>query len=280
MKIFRTQKKLKQYLSALDESTIGFVPTMGALHNGHLSLIKKAKQEADIVVCSIFVNPTQFNESADFDNYPITHDKDISILENVACDILYLPEDVSDVYQNENDFTVDLEFLATVMEGENRPGHFDGVMRVVKLLFEITTPTKAFFGLKDFQQYSVIRKMVSVLEMNIDIVGCDIIREDSGLAMSSRNALLSNTEIQDALVLIKTLKYLQDNCKVGAGNILKFLVEGMDLLSEVSVPEYLIIAESETLKPVTSLEKGVKYRAFVVAKIGNVRLIDNIEIFV
>ncbi len=278
MEIFRTQKTLKQYLSTLNEITIGFVPTMGALHQGHLSLIKRAKEETDLVVCSIFVNPTQFNESADFENYPITHDKDISILENASCDVLYLPENVADVYQNETDFSVDLGFLATVMEGEKRPGHFDGVMRVVKLLFEITTPTKAFFGLKDFQQYSVIRKMVSDLGMEIDIVGCDIIREENGLAMSSRNALLSKTEKKDALVLSKTLKFLQENCK--EGDIRKFLIEGMDALFKISIPEYLIVAESKTLKPVISLKKGIKYRAFVVAKIGNVRLIDNIEIFV
>jgi len=278
MKIFRTQKSLKQHLSTIKGSTIGFVPTMGALHNGHLSLINRAKNETDLVVCSIFVNPTQFNERSDFDNYPTTHKEDISILEKAACDILYLPNNVDDVYLNEKSFSVDLGFLATVMEGEKRPGHFDGVLRVVKLLFEITTPSKAFFGLKDYQQYSVIRKMVSDLNLNIEVVGCDIVREDSGLALSSRNALLSKKEKQDALVLSKSLQYLQKNCK--EGDIRKLLIEGMDILFKASTPEYLIVAESKTLNPVTTLQKGIEYRAFVVAKIGNVRLIDNVEIFV
>jgi len=278
MKIFKNQKTLKQYISTLNNRTIGFVPTMGALHNGHLSLVKKAKEETDIVICSIFVNPTQFNESSDFDNYPITHQKDISILENADCDVLYLPSNVEDVYLNEVDFSVDLGLLADVMEGEKRPGHFDGVMRVVKLLFEITTPNKAFFGLKDFQQYSVIRKMVKDLKMEIDIVGCEIIREQNGLAMSSRNALLSDNEKIDALVLSDVLKYLQKNCRVG--DIRSFLVEGMNELFKVGTPEYLIVAEAETLKPVITLVKDVKYRAFVVSKIGNVRLIDNVEIFI
>lgn len=278
MKIFKTQEKLQEHLSAFSSDIIGFVPTMGALHQGHLSLIKSAKQNADIVVCSIFVNPTQFNDLKDFEKYPQTHEKDISLLENNGCDILYLPESVEDVYLNDKKIKVDLGKLATVMEGANRPGHFDGVVQVVSVLFDIVKPNKAFFGLKDFQQYSIIQKMVQELSLNIEIVGCDIIRESNGLAMSSRNMRLNDQEKKDALIIIETLQFLQQNCK--AGDIKHWLDKGKQLLATKSKPEYLTIATIDTLKPTELLEKGKEYRAFVVAHIGNVRLIDNIEIFV
>jgi len=280
MKIFNTQDDLKKYLADLPQNkkSIGFVPTMGALHQGHLSLISQAKKENDLVICSIFVNPTQFNDAKDFENYPHTHLADIKVLEDVHCDILYLPNSVEDVYKNETGFSIDLGEISTVMEGANRPGHFDGVVRVVKLLFEITTPNKAYFGLKDFQQFAIIKKMVSELNLPIEIVGCPIIREESGLAMSSRNALLSKKEKEDALILNETLRFLQKNIKLG--DISKLLEKGLKMLAKKSKPEYLTIAETESLRVTTHLKKGEKYRAFVVSKIGNVRLIDNMEIFI
>ncbi len=278
MLIFKTQKELRGYLEQFSTQIIGFVPTMGALHQGHLSLIENAKQTADIVVCSIFVNPTQFNDSKDFEKYPITHDQDIDLLEKKGCDVLYLPESVEDVYQNEKKISVDLGNIANVMEGANRPGHFNGVVQVVSVLFDIVKPNKAFFGLKDFQQYCIIKRMVHELKLDIDIVGCSIVREESGLAMSSRNMLLTETEKDEALILIQTLNYLQENCK--QGDVKHWLENGMALLKTQSQPEYLTIARADTLETVEFLEKNTEYRAFVVAHVGNVRLIDNIEIFV
>ena len=279
MNIFYTQDELKSFLQlkAKDKS-VGFVPTMGALHEGHLSLIRTSKTDTDLTVCSIFVNPTQFNESADFENYPVTIDADIELLESVNCDILYLPKNAEDVYKNEVPFSIETGVLSEVMEGKNRPGHFDGVMRVVKLLLEIVKPDKAYFGLKDFQQYAIIKNMVKQLDMKVGIVGCPIVREKSGLAMSSRNALLSEEDKKKALIIYQTLKDLQD--KVQIGDVTQWVEKGLEQLQKNTTPEYLTIAESETLLPVSQLEKEKKYRAFAVARIGGVRLIDNIEIFV
>ncbi len=279
MKVFYTQDELKSFLQlrAKDKS-VGFVPTMGALHEGHLSLIRSSKADTDLTVCSIFVNPTQFNESNDFENYPVTIDADIELLEGVNCDILYLPENAEDVYKNEVSFSIETGVLSEVMEGKNRPGHFDGVMRVVKLLLEIVAPDKAYFGLKDFQQYTIIRNMTKQLDMKVEIVGCPIVREESGLAMSSRNALLSEEDKKKALIIYQTLKYLQD--KVQIGDVTQWVEKGLEQLQKNTTPEYLTIAESDTLLPVSQLEKEKKYRAFAVARIGGVRLIDNIEIFV
>lgn len=278
MKVFRTQAELKVFLKQLNQEVVGFVPTMGALHLGHVSLIKKAKTESSVVVCSIFVNPTQFNESSDFENYPSTHKQDIELLEEVGCDVLYLPESVADVYQNEIPLNVNLGPLAEIMEGANRPGHFNGVVQVVRVLFDIIKPNKAFFGLKDFQQYCVIKKMVSDLDLSIEIIGCPIVREKSGLAMSSRNTLLTEQQKEDALIIIQTLRFLQKEIK--EGDVSRLLTVCREKLKENSTLEYLTIAESDSLKLTEFIEKTKKYRAFVVSRVGNVRLIDNIEIFV
>ncbi len=278
MKVFRTQKELKSYLKDYSSKVIGFVPTMGALHEGHLSLIREAKLQSDVVICSIFVNPTQFNNPEDFDRYPSTHEKDIDLLTKEGCDILYLPIDAKDVYLYEESIAVDLGPIAEVMEGANRPGHFDVVMQVVKVLFDIVEPNKAFFGLKDFQQYSIIKKMESELNLGIEIVGCAIIREESGLAMSSRNMLLNDNEKENALVISETLSFLQKEAK--AGSVTKLLKTCIDKINIKSNLEYLIIADVETLETVEFLEKNKEYRAFVVSHVGNVRLIDNMEIFI
>ena len=278
MKVFRTQKELKSHLKNYSSKVKGFVPTMGALHEGHLSLIREAKLKSDVVICSIFVNPTQFNNPKDFEKYPSTNDKDIDLLTKEGCDILYLPIDAKDVYLNENPISVTLGDIAEVMEGANRPGHFDGVMQVVKVLFDIVEPNKAFFGLKDFQQYSIIKKMESELNLGIEIVGCAIVREESGLAMSSRNMLLGDEEKQDALVISEVLYFLQEEIKIG--NITDLLKVCKKKINAKSKLEYLIVANSETLETVEILENNKEYRAFVVSHVGNVRLIDNMEIFI
>ncbi|MCB9188636.1 MAG: pantoate--beta-alanine ligase [Flavobacteriales bacterium] len=275
MKVFKTQETLRKELEKYTGKTIGFVPTMGALHRGHTSLLLKAKTSCDVVVSSIFVNPTQFNDPKDFQNYPIQIEEDIKKLEEVGCDILYLPDNVSDVYMNETDFQVDLGVLDKVMEGTNRPGHFKGVMRVVKLLFEIVKPTHSFFGLKDYQQYLIVKEMVSQLNLGIQIVGCETVREADGLAMSSRNLLLSFSERQVATTLIKTLEYCREHYTgSGIGDLEK---RCLSMMSQYGEPEYFVIRRADNLQEVDADYRG-EVRAFVVCRIGKVRLIDNLRI--
>ena len=277
MKIFKTQRTLKDYLSSIQgEFEVGFVPTMGSLHQGHLSLIQNAKKRCDIVVCSIFVNPTQFNKVSDFTNYPKDSLEDIELLQTAGCDILFLPNDVNEVYQNEEKVSLELGNIVNVLEGEHRPGHFDGVIRVVKLLFDIVQPDKAFFGLKDFQQFLVIQKMAKVLNMEIEVLGCDIIREDNGLAMSSRNKRLSNIELKNALVLQKVLHHCKNNFgKIGLQDL---QAECFGILQKESEPEYFEICDAESLLPITEESHSENIRAFTATSIGEIRLIDNIEI--
>lgn len=274
MEIFKTQKELKKHLAIHEQKSKGFVATMGALHNGHLSLLTRAKSECELVICSVFVNPTQFNEKNDFDNYPITIEKDIALLESVSCDILYLPE-TKDVYLYERDFNVNLGILDKVMEGVNRPGHFDGVMRVVKLLFEIISPNKAYFGLKDFQQYMIIKELSSQLGLNVEVVGCEIIREADSLAMSSRNLLLTLPQRMIATVLIKTLKYCKEHIENTPIEVLENRCLAM--LRQYGTPEYFVIRRSDNLEKVPANYQG-EVRAFVVCRIGNVRLLDNLRL--
>ena len=277
MKIFKTQRTLKDYLSSIQgEFEVGFVPTMGSLHQGHLSLIQNAKKRCDIVVCSIFVNPTQFNKVSDFTNYPKDSLEDIELLQTAGCDILFLPNDVNEVYQNEEKVSLELGNIVNVLEGEHRPGHFDGVIRVVKLLFDIVQPDKAFFGLKDFQQFLVIQKMAKVLNMEIEVLGCDIIREDNGLAMSSRNKRLSNIELKNALVLQKVLHHCKNNFgKIGLQDL---QAECFGILQKESEPEYFEICDAESLLPITEESHSENIRAFTATSIGEIRLIDNMEI--
>ncbi len=277
MKIFKTQRTLKEHLSSIEEKfEVGFAPTMGSLHEGHLSLIRESKKRCDIVVCSIFVNPTQFNVVSDFENYPKDYFEDIELLKSAGCDVLFLPNDVNEVYQNEKKVSIELGNLVNVLEGEHRPGHFDGVMRVVKLLFDIVQPDKAFFGLKDFQQFLVIQKMAKVLNLEIEVLGCDIVREESGLAMSSRNKRLSNNELKNALVLQKALNHCKNNVrKMGLQDL---QAECFGILQKESEPEYFEICDAESLSPITEVSEAQNIRAFTATSIGEIRLIDNMEI--
>ena len=226
MIIFNSVKSLENHLTDLQKQhkTIGFAPTMGALHMGHISLISIAKAQCDIVVSSIFVNPTQFNDLADLDKYPRTMDADIALLEKADCDILFAPE-VNEIYSEDElnvkrnhkeDFswtqgkTVDFGLLDKVMEGAHRPGHFNGVAQVVSKLFRVVNPNKAFFGQKDFQQLSIIKSMVKQLEMPIEIIACPIVREEDGLAMSSRNRRLSDEERKEVPSISKLLFIIKE----------------------------------------------------------------------
>lgn len=275
MKVFTTQESLRKELEKHKTETIGFVPTMGALHRGHTSLLMKAKASCDVVVASIFINPTQFNDPKDYQSYPIQIEEDKKKLEEVGCDILYLPESVEDVYKNESDFDVDLGVLDKVMEGRNRPGHFKGVMRVVKLLFEIVNPTHTFFGLKDYQQYLIVKEMVDQLNMGISVIGCETIREADGLAMSSRNLLLSFSERQVATTLIKTLEYCKEHYAASAVNDLE--KRCLAMMRQYGEPEYFVIRRADNLQEIPEEFTG-EVRAFVVCRIGKVRLIDNLQI--
>ena len=275
MKICRTQNEVKIACEKFSTKRVGFVPTMGALHRGHLSLLTRAKAECEIVISSIFVNPTQFNDPKDFQNYPTRELEDIKLLESVGCDILYMPENKEDVYLNEVDFSVDLGVLDKIMEGINRPGHFDGVMRVVKLLFEIVNPTKAYFGLKDYQQFLIIKEMTKQLSLPIEIIGCETIREADHLAMSSRNLLLSIPQRQVATTLIKTLQYCKEH--FNSGSIEEMEHRCLAMMTQYGEPEYFVIRRADNLREVTPDYKG-EIRAFVVCKIGKIRLIDNLQV--
>lgn len=293
MIVIKTKAELSAYISSEknQQKKIGFVPTMGALHKGHISLIEKAKHECDIVVCSIFVNPTQFNDPSDLEKYPRTVEKDCAMLEAAGCNIVFIPE-VMEIYtlkdlvlkkQNVEDDswkegkTVDFGVLAKVMEGAHRPGHFNGVAQVVSKLFRIVNPDKAYFGQKDFQQLAIIRSMVKQLEMPIEIVSCPIVREDNGLAMSSRNERLSAEERDKASTISKTLFTIKQEFEKGKG-ILELKELALKCLQQepLIVPEYFEISDSYTLEPAGASSNNHSLVACVAVKLGPVRLIDNI----
>jgi pantoate--beta-alanine ligase len=257
--------------------SIGFVPTMGALHEGHLALVKRAYLENDLVIVSIFVNPTQFNNPEDLKKYPRTIENDLCLLEKVASCIVFIPE-YEDIYiDTETYIPLDLNGLDNVMEGKYRPGHFQGVVHVVHNLFQLVKPTKAYFGKKDFQQLAIIKYMNEQFNFPIEIVGCETVREKNGLAKSSRNLRLSEKEKQDALILFQTLSFMKEKKtkfaspeKLKAKAISRFNNGKLEL-------EYLEIVDAETLEVLTKSWR-VNSVACIAAYCGEVRLIDNLEI--
>ena len=279
LNIIRLSADLVTTINLLKTSkkTLGFVPTMGALHAGHISLIEAARQNSDVVIGSIFVNPIQFNDPKDFEKYPKTELEDCKMLEAAGCDIVFIPT-VNEVYPP--GFKKEIFHfgsLENVMEGEHRPGHFSGVALVVKRLFELVQPDKAFFGLKDYQQFSIIRELVNQTKMKIDIIGMPTVREEDGLAMSSRNRLLNEEQRKEAVTLIRLLNKTKENYSQLHISELKF-----DFENELSKHpdfklDYFEIADGKTLQPLK--EKSSKEpRGFVAAFIGGVRLIDNIAL--
>jgi len=275
LKIFTSRKSLGRYLDQLREAgkTIGFVPTMGALHAGHLSLLAQVQQSADVSVCSIFVNPTQFNDPRDLEKYPRPIESDTEKLKMAGCDVLFNPE-VSEMYASNEQWHLDLGEMEHLLEGKFRPGHYQGVTQVVYKLFDIVKPDIAFFGQKDYQQFMIIQKMVDMLKLPVKLVMCPILREPDGLAMSSRNIHLSAEDRKHALVLSRTLNWLREN--FDPGKIKEMQAECAARISaEDGVQlEYFEITDGNSLYPATAKTPNVV--ALVAAKVGNTRLIDNI----
>lgn len=272
--ILETQKLIKSI--QLSNKTIGFVPTMGALHQGHIELVRRSKLENDFTVCSIFVNPTQFNNPEDLVKYPRTLDSDCELLKEVGCDLVFAPSS-QEMYQNLPTLKFDFGNLEHVMEGKFRPGHFNGVGIVVAKLFNIIKPTKAYFGLKDLQQVAVINCMVKDLSFDLEIVACETIREKDGLAMSSRNRRLSEKGRSLAPEIYKKLLFAKELLLAGTNPIdTKTKIE--TLFSEIPdfTLEYIEISDFETLNSISIVDNRKKTAICIAAFLDNVRLIDNI----
>jgi len=277
MLLFKKVADLQKYIQGERSKgkIIGFVPTMGALHQGHLSLIKKSKSQADITVCSIFVNPTQFNEKGDLDKYPRTIGADIELLTSVETNVLFLPE-VNEVYPPGLDTTLKLDFgaLATVMEGAFRPGHFDGMAQVVWRLLNIVEPDQLFMGQKDFQQLTIVREMLRQMQSEIELIMCPIVREEDGLAMSSRNVRLPEAHRKAAVVLSRTLGAAKNQINEMSPSELRSW--GMEQLQLPDFkPEYFEIVDGISLQPINSFDDSEFCVACVAVWVGEVRLIDN-----
>ena len=279
MQVLNTKNELISLLENLrkEGKKIGFVPTMGALHEGHLSLVKESKHNSDITVVSIFVNPTQFNDQEDLKRYPRTLEKDIELLKTAGCDIVFAPS-VEEIYPEPDTRKFDFGYLETVMEGAKRPGHFNGVGQVVSRLFDIVSPQKAFFGMKDFQQVAIIKNMVQQLKYDVEIIPCPIIREEDGLAKSSRNTYLSAEERKAALILSQTIKMAKELVAEGEKDA-EVLVAKMKKNIEKEP-----LAKIDYVKAVNGLtmqqQKEIKAPMLVAMAvyIGKTRLIDNMII--
>jgi pantoate--beta-alanine ligase len=282
MKRASSIQKLKNHLNTMNLSPSGFVPTMGALHNGHLSLVSRAIRECPVVTVSIFVNPTQFNDKEDLRNYPRTIEKDIGMLSGVMRenDIVFTP-DTNEIYPEEDKSVFSFGNLDNVMEGLHRPGHFNGVAQVVNRLFDIVKPDIAYFGQKDFQQLTIIRELVRKTGIKVNIVSCPIVRENDGLAMSSRNQLLEPEIRKKASVIYRMLSSAAEMVKtMEIADVKEYVETSINKISDFSL-EYFEIADDEDLSAIhhkSEFKKERRYFACIAVKGGKIRLIDNIEI--
>jgi pantoate--beta-alanine ligase len=279
MIIFKKISDIQAHL-ALQTKKIGFVPTLGALHKGHMSLINKAKEDGALVVCSIFVNPTQFNDKADFEKYPITTDTDITMLVEAGCDILFLPS-VDEIYPggSENVKSYAFGYLDTILEGAKRPGHFKGVGQVVSRLLDIVQPNYLYLGQKDYQQCMVLNKLTQLMGITnkTQVIICPTVREEDGLAMSSRNSRLTETQRQIAVHIYQCLISIQS--KQTTDSFQTVQKECIDLLSEKGfVPEYVSLADASDLTLLDEYDSSLPMVALIAAKLGDVRLIDNMRL--
>ena len=279
MKIIRSIKELHAVIESLKntQKTLGFVPTMGALHDGHKSLVEQSVAENDFTIVSIFVNPTQFNNPSDLEKYPRYLEKDVDLLQKVGCDYIFAPES-KDIYQEDelnNRFEFDFGGLDSVMEGRFRPGHFNGVVQIVSKLFQLVKPDKAYFGEKDFQQLSIIHRMVDVMNIDVQIIDCQIIREESGLAMSSRNERLSPEQRKNAVQISKVLFESRNFVpRLKPSEIVNWVTEQINKVPGLDV-EYYEIVDVKSLQTVNSWEKPTV--GCIAVFCGEVRLIDNIR---
>lgn len=281
MEVLKNKKTLQDFIERQKEmgKKIGFAPTMGALHNGHLSLYEAARKENDLVISSIFVNPTQFNNAEDLEKYPRDTDRDISLLENSGLvDAVYLPQ-VEDIYPEKTESQhYDYDGLENEMEGKSRPGHFDGVGTVVEELFRQVKPNNAYFGEKDFQQLAIISKMVEKKQLPIKIIGVSIYRAENGLALSSRNQRLAEERKGDAKIIFETLIKVKEWFKNISVSEIKEKINEIFSTQENMELEYFLIADESTLKEINQKENGNSYRAFIVVNVDGVRLIDNMHL--
>ncbi|WPO83534.1 pantoate--beta-alanine ligase [Chryseobacterium sp. JJR-5R] len=281
MEVLKSKKVLQDFIERQKEmgKKIGFAPTMGALHNGHLSLYKEARKENDLVVSSIFVNPTQFNNAEDLEKYPRDINRDISILEKSGLvDAVYIPQ-VSDIYPEKTESQhYEFDGLENEMEGKSRPGHFDGVGTVVEELFRQVKPDSAYFGEKDFQQLAIIKKMVEKKKIPVKIKGVSIFRAENGLALSSRNQRLLQDRREASKVIFETLNKVNDWFRIVTVPEIKERVQDIFDHQRGMQLEYFLIADEKTLKETDFFYKDCNFRAFIVVMVDGVRLIDNMHL--
>ena len=281
MTLFKEKSDLIKKIRYIKEKnlTIGLVPTMGALHKGHLSLVERSLVENDFTIVSIFINPTQFNDKEDLANYPKNLTKDCDFLEAISDDIIIFAPEISDIYdKNISVKKFDFQGLDRFMEGKYRKGHFEGVATVVSRLFEIVKPNKAYFGEKEYQQLKIFQQLVVQYRIPVNIIGCKIIREDDGLALSSRNSKLGSHSRNIASKIFELLNYCRVHFdSMNLDEIINHVNIFFEKISEIEL-EYFIIADSETLIPAKEIIKDKQYRAFVAVRLHGVRLIDNIEL--
>jgi len=276
MLVLRKIKEIEEIITLQKQNgqIIGFVPTMGALHQGHISLINYSKQQTNITVCSIFVNPTQFNNASDLTHYPRTPEADIKLLEEAGCDILYMP-DVNDVYPENDTRTFQFGYLDTILEGAKRPGHFNGVGQVVSIFLQGIKPHKAFFGSKDYQQVMVVKSLVKQLNLPVEIIACPILREADGLAMSSRNTRLTAEERKTAAFIPKIMDEARSLVMQKGITYAKLFVEEQIRKHPTMKLEYYEVCNAENLELLTDFNPREKAVSLIAVFVGNIRLIDN-----
>ncbi len=276
MKILETVSQLRAEIEGCNSSTIGFVPTMGALHSGHVSLVDRARAECDVVVVSIFVNPTQFNDKGDLATYPRTPEADAALLSPSGVDYILMPS-VEEIYPTTDERTFDFGDKDKVMEGASRPGHFNGVAQVVSRLFEIVQPSKAYFGEKDFQQIAIIRAMVEMLNIDVEIVDCPIVRDTDGLALSSRNTLLTEAHRAAAPEIYKALCHgVEFSMEATPAEVISSVIRQINSNPLLEVV-YFEIVDSLSLHSISSWDESQSVQGCITVKAGEVRLIDNIK---
>lgn len=277
METITNSEELRRALGSRDRSGIGFVPTMGALHAGHRSLVERARRECATVVVSVFVNPTQFNDKTDLKNYPRTPEADLRLLEEVGADYVFMPS-VEELYPEPDTRTFDFGMIDKVMEGATRPGHFNGVAQVVSRLFDLVKPAKAYFGEKDFQQIAVIREMVRQLRIPVEIIPCPIVRGEDGLALSSRNTLLDTDHRTAAPYIYKVLKAAVEKSHQTTPDQLAAWVTAQVESNPLLKVIYFQVVDAATMQQVRTWEESPVIQGCIAVQAGDIRLIDNIKL--